>query len=342
MKNLSDARSTWIDALRGLAAVAVTMFHLNEPIEMEHTWYRQGVKYGWLGVVVFFVVSGFCIHSAAVRSRSVGQYAWRRLTRIYPPYWASLMVVVAVGVGRKVAVGVNDRVVWPHDWVGGLATVTAMVWPATATPGMSWVYWTLAFELAFYTVTVAAVLCPRLFPWLTVGLAAAAVLPNKPTEIPGLFFLSHWPIYGLGVGLSLIAQGRRSTGTMVAIICGAIVAYLFAPPVWVAVGLAAGTIGLSYSRRFASLGNNILVRLGVISYSLYLLHVPIGCWLLLKWKTGSWATNPWLNLVYDFAVLCLCIAASAVFYRLIEAPSLWLGRVSFVRFRANPHHSNAV
>ena len=70
-----------------------------------------------------------------------------------------------------------------------------------------------------------------------------------------------------------------------------------------------------------------LSRLGEISYSLYLIHVPIGCWLLLSWKVGAWAEVPWLNAVYDAGVTAVCVVAAWGFYRLVERPSIRLGRL---------------
>lgn len=53
----NDLRNTWIDAIRGIGALGVTIFHLNEPIAVEVNWYRETVKHAWPGVIVFFVVS---------------------------------------------------------------------------------------------------------------------------------------------------------------------------------------------------------------------------------------------------------------------------------------------
>ncbi len=356
MKSTSAGRNVWLDILRGLAAVAVVMFHLNEPIPFEASWYRNAVKLGWLGVVVFFVISGYCIHGAALRSVTVGQYFWKRATRIYPPYWISIALVLVVCLGRKMIVGVNDRIVLPHSWAGWVATFTAMVSPATSTPGVNWVYWTLANEVMFYAVTAVAVRRSKIFPLITMVLSLGACFANATlASTPGLFFLSYWPVYGAGVGVSLLSQGYRLWGMAVLFVCCGAVGYLFPISVFIvtistaAVIMVSLTLSCDSDTRIGDIAvnrqkntwstlksmlrvrtpriNNPLVQVGVISYSLYLIHVPIGCWLLVRWKNGIWATNPLLNLAYDIAICLVCIIASFGFYWIAERPSLALGRL---------------
>ena len=84
------------DVVRGLAALWVFTYHFRP--SREGIWLIASV--GDLGVPAFFVISGFCILSAAQRTVSKQQTAQaflkRRLVRIYPPFWASVAVVMAV------------------------------------------------------------------------------------------------------------------------------------------------------------------------------------------------------------------------------------------------------
>jgi peptidoglycan/LPS O-acetylase OafA/YrhL len=336
---LPAPRNIWIDILRGMGAVGATVYHLNEPYTYEDNWYRFAVKLCWHGVDMFFVLSGFCIHLAAIRSRTVPDYAWRRLMRIFPPYWASLLLVGVVCVIRKMIFGVNDRATWPSDFMGWLATISAMVKPATDTPGVNWVYWILPFELAYYAVTALAVKWPRHFPLVVIAITIASVCFPGMKDRPGLFFIELWPIYGVGVGLSLLVQGRRGMGTAVTLSCILAVCYVSSLERTIAICLTAFSIALSHKTKFfyrRPVG--IFGKLSAISYSLYLVHVPIGCWLLLSWKRGEWETNPWLNFLYDFIVLQVCLVASVVFYYLIEKPALFVGRLPYRirQLRATP------
>ena len=86
-----------IDVLRGFAALAVTWFHLTNIYEW--SWLRHSGNYGWLGVEVFFVLSGFVIpYSIAHTYRGYTHadfpsFFVRRVVRLEPPYILSILFV---------------------------------------------------------------------------------------------------------------------------------------------------------------------------------------------------------------------------------------------------------
>jgi peptidoglycan/LPS O-acetylase OafA/YrhL len=100
-----------LDVLRALAFLGVYFFHMTGPfLFLKLTWNGQFIDYshwprdlypllpiafGWQGVTLFFVLSGFCIHYATLRRKTpftTGDFYWRRFLRIYPAY----IVCVAV------------------------------------------------------------------------------------------------------------------------------------------------------------------------------------------------------------------------------------------------------
>ncbi len=56
------------------------------------------LSFGWMGVPLFFVISGFCIHASALKNNElrVGRFFWRRFWRIYPPYLAALIFAIFI------------------------------------------------------------------------------------------------------------------------------------------------------------------------------------------------------------------------------------------------------
>src|SRR5262245_48068528 len=102
-----DARLVFIDALRGLAALAVAAYHIErygpfkEPVRrildgpIDYT-----IRHGWMGVEVFFVISGFVIayslRKAWMTPGYLGNYALRRSIRLDPPYWVTIAVALAL------------------------------------------------------------------------------------------------------------------------------------------------------------------------------------------------------------------------------------------------------
>src|ERR1019366_7007946 len=97
---LPSGRFAFIDALRGLAALSVVLFHAKEG---NHTPDMFSLMPGWiaalfdngnLGVAVFFVLSGFVIshsiYAERVSAPFAGRFMLRRSLRLDPPYWAAI------------------------------------------------------------------------------------------------------------------------------------------------------------------------------------------------------------------------------------------------------------
>src|SRR5688572_27753935 len=90
-----------LDAIRGLAALSVVLFHsVNAHPAVAESALGRALLYGWAGVFLFFPVSGYCICAAIDRREngSVGRFLARRWRRIFPPYWASLVLTIVIGV----------------------------------------------------------------------------------------------------------------------------------------------------------------------------------------------------------------------------------------------------
>ena len=97
----SETRIVAIDSLRGLAALSVCLFHLTQFGSLLPRGRLAAFgAWGWLGVEVFFVISGFIIPHALDRSHyrlsRYGQFLLRRIIRLDPPYLCSIALVLAV------------------------------------------------------------------------------------------------------------------------------------------------------------------------------------------------------------------------------------------------------
>src|SRR5258707_14126470 len=90
-----------LDILRGVAALWVFTYHF--PFYTAESVNPTLLKFfhlGHLGVPMFFVISGYCLMASARtvrrRNETVTSFLFRRMLRIYPPFWCSVLVVVAV------------------------------------------------------------------------------------------------------------------------------------------------------------------------------------------------------------------------------------------------------
>lgn len=336
-------RLPWLDGLRGIAALAVVLHHIyaialhyyagstileNSAVKLVMTAGRWGL----LGVPCFFVLSGFCVGQTWQRARSPGKFGLRRWRRIFPAYYASLLLVILCAVGVRLITGVNDiATIPPATAANVLATLTLMTAPASQTPMITWVYWTLSYEVVFYLVLTALLLVrtsARLIVLCFVHAAVtlAGVWPGL-TLAPGiLFFADLWPLFGLGLALALISQSRIAAAAIALISLAALVPLQlggrydgFGASALVATGFVALCL-----KGFPLPRWQPLEKLGEFSYSLYLIHVPIllavGKYLVLRPNQ-----TPAFWLLGCLAATALMVAAAYGFYRLFERPFISTG-----------------
>jgi peptidoglycan/LPS O-acetylase OafA/YrhL len=207
----------WLDALRGLAAVMVALFHLSPYVigMPHHLLIYQHFDLGKYGVLLFFLVSGYVIPMSLERHGSLRRFWIGRLFRIYPAYLFTVAVVVLL-----IVAGLGD----PHPGLrdepvtGGLAQIT-MLQDLVGVSGMITPFWTLSFEMAFYLIVAGlfAWNLHRLSAWWAAGTALTAVLagPTLPDALLGgtpgrRCVLAAVLVVVVAASLAAYLHGRRS------------------------------------------------------------------------------------------------------------------------------------
>jgi peptidoglycan/LPS O-acetylase OafA/YrhL len=365
---------------RGIACLFVVVFH------SVNTGYGLALPGGsdplgpvlaviqrlWIGVPLFFVISGYCVTAsadAARRSSKPGlSFFWRRFRRIYPPYWTWL-AVCAIFVflaelrhpgffGR--AFVPNPATFTPAQWLGNITLTETWRWhllPSVETELLS-PSWTLCYEEQFYAlVGLTLVFARRHFFGVLAGItvlviAGLFILPRLGVSTLGLFLDGKWLMFGAGVLVYFILNYASKTAT----------AWFCIPLVFGALCAAANPQNLllarvnepnqSYLAAFcfallliplhrwdAHLCQAKVMRplmfCGEMCYSLYLIHWPVV-------TVVSWAFNQ-LEFQNPFAVLflglpsCLLVALALSwgFHMLIER-KFWNPRYSTAPRDAGP------
>jgi exopolysaccharide production protein ExoZ len=287
-RNLMPKRLHHIEQLRGIAAFAVVGFHslaYREAASLNPTLVaaQKVFVYGWLGVHIFFAISGWCIAqriaTAYERMESPVSYLGDRALRVFPTYWAVFgFALLMLGVAAPFN-GIPFSRNIPHRLGHWLAELT-LTQPAFGYGSMLFVSWTLYYELSFYTASAIALVLRRLhftaqLLLLLGGLVCLIVSWFPPTGI--LIGLSLWPHFFIGT-LAWWSVCRRPNAIWVTAVILASIAISreasLAGSVAFATALFLVIAGLHPPRLPLSLGKWFSL-LGSASYSIYLVHVPI-------------------------------------------------------------------
>lgn len=298
--------------LRGIAALWVVGYHCHKLLPGAPLP-AIPFAYGFLGVDVFFVLSGYMLASlyADIKRHDLPDFWLKRVLRIYPLHLFLMACLGTIALGAMLA-GHDPG---PHYTAAHFLAVASLLHVPLGIYGWNDPTWSISVEmccyLAFPLFIAMATRPPR--AWL-VPLAAAALLAD----------------IGLVVAIRWIADESR-----LAEIAG-----------WSA--LARGGLGFFVGcalSRFVPLGTMVsrpaaavlasrpVFYLGEISFSLYLIHQPI---LLALRRLDPWLTRAHVSLLEPAIALCVAVAVSHVTYAYVEVPGRRLYKLVRARRGARP------
>ena len=341
----------FINLLRGPAALLVVYSHfVGKYLSSLHQtyWLKRWMdvlivkpmaivgQFGQLGVMVFFLISGFIITHVA-RSESPGRFAIRRIFRIYPTYWFVLAVTFVLWrFGLPVdAGGFDAEKDLPN--VLRLATITNYLFePQHVVLGVAW---TLQIEVMFYAMILLATPIIRKAPvramLLEIALIFAAIATARSGGGDWFLFaanLAYLPYLLVGQAIYFYWAGGMSGGRAMAF--GWLAYFAAVYGTWqihtpfldpsesrilclvFALGIFAWA--MCYGNRWGA--TSLARKMSDVSYSLYLIHGPVGLMLLvlLHHRIG-----------YGNAVLIATISTLALAFAIhyiVERPAIELGR----------------
>jgi peptidoglycan/LPS O-acetylase OafA/YrhL len=302
-------RFEFLDSVRALAAWYVVLHHIWLAAfvafpENVGPWVVGWLRWGYLAVAVFIVVSGF---SLALRPAAhgdqlpggTGPFLRRRAFRILPPYWVALGLSAAVMIlytGSRAGVSTDLRSVAVH---------AALLQDVVGSSPPNGAFWSIAIEWQIYFVFPVLIwLARRVGPWLMLGATTTAVIlaqvvgQNVPAAHKVLDLTPQFlALFAMGLvagRASILSTGRSARPRLVAAAVGlgtvaALTALALLPPQQVVdqyflVSLVGGALigsvlfviargDLPRVRR--ALEHRPLPFLGSFSYSTYLLHIPV-------------------------------------------------------------------
>lgn len=310
-----------LDGLRGVAIGLVLWFHV-----WQISWLRADVhvfettlnfnaipEVGFVGVDLFFFISGFCLFYPYARALCDGRprptlatFAYRRALKILPSYYLSLVLVIALG--RTHFASLSDGIVQVLSHVAFVHNLDAATFG-----GINGVLWSLAIEVQFYVVFPVVAWCAMRRPGVTCGIlfasgaayrivvAAHTDAVHQLDQLPGTIDLFAAGIFTAYAYHALAKSrpgliARRSAWTAFALAGVIAIAWTLAsayaarlapgwPGVWIVWGRSALSVAFAVTTLgslFAvpawqrALANPVLTFLSAISYNLYLWHQQIA------------------------------------------------------------------
>lgn len=145
--SIHRGRWEFLDAVRGIAAILVVVQHTIEANPINYQFLVRYFNFGEIGVVGFFLVSGFIIPASIERHGSQSRFWIGRAYRLLPVYWVNFATVLAVGW----VMSTLSPVLFTHP-ARYLAGNLAMISEILRVPAGEGAYWTLQYELLFYVI----------------------------------------------------------------------------------------------------------------------------------------------------------------------------------------------
>jgi peptidoglycan/LPS O-acetylase OafA/YrhL len=332
-----------LTGLRGLAALWVVLFHLT----LRQHW--SVLDAGWLGVDMFFTLSGFVLTYVYADRAIFGTlrgyigFLMTRLARIYPLHVFALLLMGLVVVSLPGA--------FPASFTGsqvrilrGLAEALLLVqnWPFMSLNNWNEPAWTLSTEWLAYVLFPGFLWAANLPRTGVSALGIAVMLPllyaiglayyGSPVENYIDDLANFRMIAGFGAGCLACQASRRITALPAALtpVAFALIALAVQWPAWRVMAMVGFVLLVLVAARDQGrlgrfLSSRPLVFLGDISFSVYLLHLILLN--TLSYLLGIDATlSVGLRIMWIIGFVGLTVALATLSYRFIEQPTRGIGR----------------
>lgn len=321
-----STRLVEVDALRGIAAMAVVLFHMSTRYNQLFTPAETAswaLPHGHYGVNLFFIISGFVIFMTLERTRRPMDFVISRFSRLFPAYWCAIVITfvithaLAMPIKTVTAAQAAGNFLMLHGYLG--------------IPHVDGVYWTLEVELMFYLGMFTLFITGRLHRLVPVMLGVLALRIayvwlergfgiELPWTLSRILILPYIPWFCLGMAVYKFVSTRDGSVRQWQVLAVAALATLALTD---GPGLAALAVVLALlvwgaaSARLPWLGNRVLVWLGAISYPLYLLHENIGWCVILRLSERGVPID-----VATLVAIALALVMATLLHKWVEYPAM--------------------
>jgi len=334
----SKSRLQVLDALRGIAALGVVLYHFTSLFSQRYQYVELQILFplphenvGRYGVELFFIISGFVITMSLSRCDNVTQFLISRFSRLFPTFWVSMTITSLVIL-----------------WASGSGNIYQYLVNLTMMPTLFGVdnvdgsYWTLLYELVFYFLIAVIfkysnnkISTPLMFGYLLLGVGAIALFYwwqvgiEIPFKLRILFMFPHFHLFIAGFLFHKMWVARTEKRRVEIHIVLGVLGLLLTQ--WLLIFTNEARINVLSSTcvtvffgtficviygKLDFLNNKALLYLGSISYSLYLIHQEIGYVLIDFMYTYS--QNALISIGFGLVVI---IVIAGILHKYVEQTS---------------------
>lgn len=305
-----------LEIARGLAALWVFLYHVQDNLRDTSLFLYSIAQYGNLGVPMFFVISGFVItysaESTLKKQQSPLFFLKKRFLRIYPVFWASVLLVILLPYTVEVLSMLKSgryqepvNLIYEYslsEWAHFLMLTKVFFANTGYLPAefsqINAVYWTIAIEFQFYLIVCLGLYFRRYYRHFIVLMSVLSFINMlNPLGVNYGLFIHYWPSFCIGIALAYVFKARWIQGriavnkarigwgvlSLTCILCIWLLtndpseylwfALLFASLLWMISPIENVLVKLEhFGGKAAKFLLGAFVALGAMSYSVYLLH----------------------------------------------------------------------
>ncbi|WP_130904944.1 MULTISPECIES: acyltransferase [unclassified Pseudomonas] len=322
-----------LDLLRFLAAIAVVFFHYafrgyakGDMSTMPYPLLAEPAKYGYLGVELFFMISGFVILMTA-SSNNLRAFFISRVVRLCPAFWVCCTITFAI----TLAIGQPRYSADFYQYIINMAFLSELM----GVPQIDGVYWSLFVEIQFYimiSILLAFKKIEKIETYLVFWLLISATAELLAFEKLRSILITDYAAYFIAGATFYIIWAKGITKTRVFLLAGALALANYTAIVWAelleskyateynplivcsVIGLFFITFILISTNKTGAIATYNWTALGALTYPLYLLHQMIG---FMIFNIAYPAVNSHILL---WGTIVLMLGASYAINKLIEIP----------------------
>lgn len=329
---MDNTRYKELDALRGVAALMVVLFHLTMVVPS----YNMFLKFGKTGVDLFFILSGFVIFMSLQKVATGKDFIINRVSRLYPTYWTSVIFSFLIIISYSLYKGnpnlKNDFI----DFVGNMTMFQFYL----GIPDLDLPYWTLLVEMLFY-ISILFLFQLNILKYINaIGICCCAVVVILTQAYHNVFAvqqLLYWipllrfiPLFLAGIVFYKIYTGQTGYyGYAIILFClccqisffpyiNGLTDYLTQTEYGLVLFTYFTLFTLFINKKLMFIVNGPTLFLGKISYALYLTHQYISLNFIIPFLVSKSHLDFWI--IAFFIDLPIVIGIATLITYKIEIP----------------------